>query len=388
MSELGELAADLDRAMAERGDWPGRSPQIRDAVCAVPRGRFAPHCLWTWDGHTYLPVDRVTDPDGWAREVYRDPDTAAVTQVTDGLPSSSLSCQAVVVDMLDSLLLQPGQRVLELGTGTGWNAALLARLAGPGRVVSVESDESLARAAACRLRAVHACVDIRVGDGMHGCPEGAPYDRIIATYAVDTVPWAWVEQCTPGGRIVFPWGRLGHLALTVADDGQSATGWVQGLAQFMPARTGSPQMGHADYATIRGTGPADQEHAGYRNLAPLHDSASLEFALRVALPDVHVTTAVDEDGVNAWLHDGRTSWAALTAEADGGMTVYQGGPRRLAGELEQAWDQWQALGEPAPWDYGMTVRRDGQYVWCHDPVTGPRWPEPMVLPAEGTRLAG
>ncbi|WP_327321294.1 hypothetical protein [Streptomyces sp. NBC_01210] len=61
-------------------------------------------------GHTYLPVDREADDGQWVAEVYGDPDAAAVTQVTDGRATSSLSCQAVVVDMLDSLLLEPGQR--------------------------------------------------------------------------------------------------------------------------------------------------------------------------------------------------------------------------------------------------------------------------------------
>lgn len=388
MPDLGELADRLDTVMAARGDWPAGSPWIRDAVHELPRDRFAPHRLYRWDGYAYQPVDRAADPDGWAAELYGNPDSAAVTQVTGGLPSSSLSCQAVVVDMLDSLDLQPGHRVLELGTGTGWNAALLAHQAGPGRVVSVETDESLARAAACRLRGVHASVGICVGDGGHGCPEGAPYDRIIATYAVDTVPWAWIEQCAPGGRVVFPWGRLGHVALTVAGDGQSATGRVWGLAQFMPARDSEDQAGHVDYATIRGTGPAGTERPGTRDLAPLRDDSHLQFALRVALPDLHATTGTDEDGVNAWLHDGHASWAALIAETDGSITIYQGGPRRLADELEHAWDQWRALGEPAPQDYGMTVRQGVQYVWCRDAVSGPRWPlEAAVLP-EGVRLAG
>ncbi|WP_446041523.1 hypothetical protein [Streptomyces sp. SID1121] len=120
------LAAEMDR----RGDWPVRSPWVRRAADAVPRHVFAPDRLWRWDGQAYVPVDRDDDPDGWSAVVYGGPDDAAVTQVTDGLPSSSLSCEAVVADMLDSLLLEPGHRVLELGTGTGRNAALLAWRAG------------------------------------------------------------------------------------------------------------------------------------------------------------------------------------------------------------------------------------------------------------------
>ncbi|GAA3721952.1 methyltransferase domain-containing protein [Streptomyces tremellae] len=381
MPEPERMAGVLAERMARRGDWPSRSPWIREAVEALPRHLFAPGRLYHWDGRAYVPVDRRTDPDAWARLVYADPDAAAVTQVTEGVPSSSLSCAAVVADMLDSLLLEPGQRVLELGTGTGWNAALLARRAGPGRVTSVEVDEVLARAARRRVDAAGVPVDVHVADGGLGLPAGAPYHRVIATYAVPRVPWAWVEQCVPGGRIVFPWGPLGHVALTVAPDGRSASGWVQGLAQFMSARGTGGRDGAPDYAAVRGTGPADGERPVHRDLAPLHAEYSLRFALRVAVPGLRLATAVDEDGVNAWLHDGHGSWASLTAEPDGTTTARQGGPRRLADEVEHAWDQWQALGSPGPREYGMTVHRDRQYVWCLDPATGPRWPVGDGAPA-------
>ncbi|MEU6239521.1 hypothetical protein ABZ885_42025, partial [Kitasatospora sp. NPDC047058] len=100
--------------MAARGAWPERSPWLRAAVAALPRDRFAPDRLLRWDGQAYVPVDRQVDPGGWAQELYGDQDAAAVTQVTGGLPSSSLSAQGVVVDMLDSLLLEPGPRAASL----------------------------------------------------------------------------------------------------------------------------------------------------------------------------------------------------------------------------------------------------------------------------------
>ncbi|MFJ2649162.1 methyltransferase domain-containing protein [Streptomyces sp. NPDC087420] len=352
---------------------------------AVPRHLFAPDRLWRWDGRVYVPVDRDGDPDGWSAEVYGDPNDAAVTQVTDGLPSSSLSCEAVVVDMLDSLLLEPGHRVLELGTGTGRNAALLAWRAGGELVTSVEVDPGLAVRARERLAGAGGAaggVRVVVGDGGAGWPAGAPYDRVMATYAVDRVPWAWVAQTRPGGRIVTPWGRLGHVALTVAEDSRSATGWVQGLAQFMSAR-GTAGPGRT-FDQVRGTAPAETERPMTRDLGPLRADVHLRFALRVALPDVRITTAEDDDGLNAWLHDesgsgaGLGSWATLSAVGgggDGGGTVaHQGGSRRLADELEGAWDIWSAMGSPSLYDYGMTVESGGQYVWCGDATTGPRWP--------------
>ncbi|MBT2386547.1 methyltransferase domain-containing protein [Streptomyces sp. ISL-11] len=360
--------------MTRRGTWPARSPWIRAAIDALPRHQFAPDRLWHWDGHAYVPVDRSDDAARWAAEVYASPDAAAVTQVTAGLATSSLSCQAVVVDMLDSLLLEPGQRVLELGTGTGWNAALLAWRTGPGQVISVEVDPDLATPARTRLDALHPGVMVKVGDGAAGWPLGAPYERVISTYAVEYLPWAWVEQTRPGGRIVTPWGQLGHVALTVADDGQSASGWVQGLAQFMPARSTTTHRAHG-FGQVRGTQAADDKRPFVRDLQPLQQDWHLRFAVRVALPDVQITMAEDGDGLNAWIHDGIASWAVLSALGDGTTVVDQGGPRRLADELEEAWDRWITAGSPELYDFGMTIKADGtQYMWANDAATGPRWP--------------
>lgn len=366
MTDLDTARQQLADAMEQRGDWPTRSPWIRDAVTALPRDTYAPDRLYDWDGHQYQAVNRSTDRENWIRLLYADQDTAAVTQVTDGMPTSSLSCQAVVVDMLDSLLLEPGHQVLELGTGTGWNAALTAWRTGPDRVFSVEVDPQLATTAQARLTDVL----VRTGDGAKGWPTAANlHDRVIATYAVDRIPWAWIEQTRPGGRIVTPWGHLGHVALTVADDGRSASGWIQGLAQFMPARDTTPAR---TWQQVRDAHPDARRRPIEADLRTIHDNAHLLMALRVALPDVRITTAAGE----AWAHDGVSSWAHLGIRA-----TEQGGPRSLADEIEAAWEQWGRIGAPDLYDYGMTVTADQQYLWANDPQTGPRWPAHAAEPA-------
>ncbi|MGW8574027.1 methyltransferase domain-containing protein [Streptomyces niveus] len=364
MDSFDEWRRRLADTMEQRGDWPARAPWVRQAVGAAPRDRFVPERVWRWDGCAYVPVDRAVDPERWAAEVYGDPDAAVVTQVTDGLPSSSLSCEAVVVDMLDSLLLEPGHQVLELGTGTGRNAALLTWRAGGGRVTSVEVDGELAERARRRLRGFD--VRVEVADGRDLAPVAVPYDRVIATFAVDEVPWSWVAATRPGGRIVTPWGRLGHVALDVADDGRSATGWIQGLAQFMPARgSGCARVSYQQIRAAAG-GAVGAVRPVSRRLEPLRDDIHLRFALRVALPDVQITTAEDDDGLNAWLHDA-SSWAALST------VVHQGGPRRLANELDRVWERWLGDGSPSLYDYGMTVEPHRQYVWCGRPGSGAGW---------------
>ncbi|MFJ8000984.1 methyltransferase domain-containing protein [Streptomyces sp. NPDC096310] len=356
--------------MASGGCWPGESPWIREAVDTVPRDLFAPERVWFWDGEEYGAVDRAADPRGWADAVYAGLYDSTVIQVTDGLPTSSLSCVSVVADMLDSLMPEPGHRVLELGTGAGWNAALLGVRAGAGRVTSVEFDAELAAAACERIKGAGAEVSVRVGDGALGLPEGAPYDRLIATYAVEEVPWAWVEQTRPGGRIVTPWGRLGHVALTVADDGRSASGWMQGLGMFMPSRYAAGP-GRAFHA-IRDAVPPETESPFPWDPRALTDG-NLLFALRVLLPDVRISTGSGAEGPTALLHDGDSSWAVLTGTADGPAVARRGGPRRLAEAVVRARRRWEDAEAPSLYDFGVTRTPDAQYIWSGDRHTGPRW---------------
>ncbi|MFF2612846.1 protein-L-isoaspartate O-methyltransferase [Kitasatospora sp. NPDC058046] len=380
---LAGLRTRLHAEMERGGAWPADSPWLREAFAALPRDGFAPDRLWRWDGRAYAPLDRAVDPGGWAGELYSGAYSAAVTQLTGGLPSSSLSAPSVVADMLDSLRVEPGHRVWDLGTGQGWTAALSAWRAGPRLVVGTEVDEHLAAFARTRLAAAGLDAEVTAGDGTDGgVPGGGQVDRLHATYAVETVPWSWVEAVRPGGRIVYPWGRLGYVALTVAADGAAAHGWVHGLAQFMGDRTGpaQPSTGPAAYARVRGGAEPEAHGALDRDPAGLEDW-HLRFALRVAVPDAVLFTAQGEDGPATLVHDGDRSWAEIRPRTDGGPQLLQGGPRRLGDEVLAAWTQWDALGRPDLYDYGITVTPDSQWAWQGAPDTGPRWPIGGLHPA-------
>lgn len=84
-------------------------------------------------------------------------------------------------------------------------------------------------------------------------------------------------------------------------------------------------------------------------------------------------------GENAWVHD-RTSWDSIAAIGDGRTVAAQGGPRPLADDIEQVWDQWISAGRPSPYEYGMTVKPDRQYVRAHVAHTGTRWPTGQRAP--------
>jgi protein-L-isoaspartate(D-aspartate) O-methyltransferase len=160
------------------------SPAVESALRAVPRHLFLPG----------VPLE----------EVYRD--RAIVTKRLDGVRISSSSQPAIMAIMLEQLDIQPGQRVLEIGAGTGYNAALLAHLVGPtGRVVTVDIDDDIVAAARQHLDAA-GCERVHVvcGDGSLGYPPGAPYDRIILTVGAWDIAPAWTEQLCADGRLVLP----------------------------------------------------------------------------------------------------------------------------------------------------------------------------------------
>ena len=117
----------------------------------------------------------------------------------------TISQPYVVAYMTEQLDVEPRQRVLEIGTGSGYQAAILSRLAR--EVVSVERYRTLADAARERLKTLgYANVTVIAGDGFAGAPERAPFDRIIVTAAAEEVPAALIDQLAEGGKLVMPVG--------------------------------------------------------------------------------------------------------------------------------------------------------------------------------------
>ena len=122
-----------------------------------------------------------------------------------GMPISSSSQPAIMAEMLELLELAPGQRVLEIGAGTGYNAAVLSRLVGAeGRVTTIDIDPEIVGRAKRALGDAGYRADVRQGDGRAGFAKHQPYDRIIVTASADQLQPAWLEQLAEGGRIIVP----------------------------------------------------------------------------------------------------------------------------------------------------------------------------------------
>ncbi|MFD9869062.1 methyltransferase, FxLD system [Streptomyces niveus] len=205
-----------------RANGHARTPAVETALRTVPRHLFVPDAPLA-DAYANAPVHIKYD--------------------TDGTSISCASQPGVVALMLEQLQARPGELILELGAGTGYNAALIAHLVGPvGHVVTIDVDDDLVEGARAHLAAAGVTnVEALTRDGALGHTEGAPYDRIIATVGAHGIPHAWLEQLAPGGRLVTPQRLKGSVSRSIVYDKHDDGRWISSSSQmntFMPLRRG------------------------------------------------------------------------------------------------------------------------------------------------------
>jgi protein-L-isoaspartate(D-aspartate) O-methyltransferase len=377
-----DITARMERLIADLDPLGDIGEAVKQAVRAVPRHLFIPAVGLISPrktGTAHL-IDRTADPVAWWDTVYSD--TSIVTQLDDGRTAlselsgdytSSASAPSTVADLLNLLDPDPGQHVLEIGTGTGWTAALLAHLVGRhGEVVSIEVDAAVAERAAKNLASAGVTAHLIVGEGAAGCPERAPFDRVHVTCGIRTVPYAWVEQARPGAVIVLSYcpgfGANHALRLVVRPDG-TAIGRFPGFASYMMMRS---QRGTPDQPP---RGPADRHHLitriDPRTVAHAPAGADLAISALTGLTS-NGSAEPDEDGelYRLWVSDPGDphSWAAVDWRPDmAEYKLYQVGDRPLWDEVVAAYFRWVGWGEPGRDRFGMTIGPDGQRIWLDAP---------------------
>jgi methyltransferase of ATP-grasp peptide maturase system len=380
VSTSAEPRAALADALAKDGTLGDSA--WRGAVETVPRELFAPSYFEQVPDSfptRYRPVRRGED--GWLEGVYADrtlitqldgrirPDDVTEGTVT-GSPSSSSTLPSLVLRMWQQLGAEDGQRVLEVGTGTGYSTAIGAHRLGSTALTSIEYDPVVARAASAALDEAGYAPRLIVGDGLRGDPEGGAYDRLIATCSVRYIPLAWLHQVKPGGKILVTlsgWGYSSGLALLTVTGPGAATGrFLPGYTSFMIAR------------------PHDRPPRPALAVLPGEERPSLidpavigtwtgGWVAQLAAPAAERMGA----GTEQVLWDVSTGSQARTAAGpDGGWTVVQRGPVRLWDRVEAAVQRWQEAGAPHQEGFGLTVSPPRQRVWI-GAEDGPGWDLPV-----------
>ncbi|MFE9412330.1 protein-L-isoaspartate O-methyltransferase [Streptomyces sp. NPDC006704] len=354
-----------------------RSPWLRPAFNAVDREAFAPSKFWGYDtdsdGRHHV-IDRKADEDSWRRAVWNT-HRSLITQMDDGTTpdagptkgnfSSSISALDIVFEKLNQLEVEPGQKVLHIGTASGYDSALLSEGVGSENLTTVEFDQTLAVWGAENLHAAGYTPETIWGDGLEGWKSSAPYDRIISTAAISSVPSQWLAQSKRGAVILAPYNTLfcygGLLKLRVSAG--IASGRFVGGACYMWVRSHRPsnQLNVPDDKRQEAS-PIDPEEI-------LGLGWPARFAVGLYVPDIAFTHRGEGESkqVQLWDEDG-TSVAIVDYDEwwhPESVTLY--GERNLWAEVVQAYTAWRLADQPHFTRYGLTVDDVGEQLWLDDP---------------------
>lgn len=398
--EEGRLVEALRRSMVEEIERAGaiRSERWREVFAKVPRHPFMSQFFARTDDGFLRPVDgsRQEQREEWLRAAYEI--TSWTTQIDaqsfadfsseeeiSGEPTSSTTQPDVMSAMLEALRIRDGHRVLEIGTGPGYNAALLSERLASENVVTVEVDADLALAAKERLAWCGYTPTVVVGDGLRGHREGVPYDRVIATASVPVVPLAWVEQTREGGLILANLSggmNGGGLVLLTVQEPQLAEGRFLSdtVAFFMPVR--SARVSGTERMRLLEEAERLQALKRPTALGPqVLEISDFDFLARLALQGATRIDVGTDDGWTLWLLDPQDgSAAAVTVTASGKAVVAETGPRGLWTTVEDAHALWERTGRPGRERFGLSVTPKGQHVWLDRPKGPYTWPLPWHTP--------
>ncbi|WP_181727274.1 ATP-grasp peptide maturase system methyltransferase [Streptomyces sp. PT12] len=383
MTDLKQAAARLRKQLADRLEEDGhlKSAEWRAAVEAVPRHEFLSSGIFRpvpgSSPTAYGPVLADERSDAWLALCYSD--ESLVTQIAGvieprditgtiaRLPSSSSTLPSLMIDMLEALDVRDGNSVLEIGTGTGYNAGLLAHRIGPENVTTVDTDAGVAAKARNALWGCGYPVTVVAADGRQGFSENAPYDRVIATCSVAHVRPEWVAQTKPGGVVLTTirgglWSS-GLAKLTVHDDG-TAEGRFISEASFMRARQEEPNSDNSLPAIDEG----EQRPATLG--ADILNDWTARFILDNCMAGLSLINGVSLNGEppsDYLLNSATNSFAVLSGNSRDGYLVRQGGRIRIWDLAEEAISKWKESGSPSVADLRIRVTPHVQQILLEKP---------------------
>ncbi len=348
-----QARASLVAALREQGVL--HTDAVAQAFLTTPREVFVP-CFFEQEGGFSWSkrTPESHEEHAWITAIYRD--EALVTLVDEHhIAISSSSAPAVMAMMLEALEIQPAMTVLEIGTGSGYNAALLAHLvSNPALVTTIDLEESLARAAQQILSEHVGPVSVQVGDGRLGVPERAPFDRIIATASAPGIPRAWYDQLAPGGRLVMDLqGSLrksSFLLLEKQTDG-SATGHFDPRSlYFMPLRPGESLATRPVTRLLREPATRRIELPDDETATMLLTNRDFLWFLQWSAPGISL--ARSSGGA-----DGRPFFTIIDPKKETILQLYreksagkwsgeQRGGKHLWDTIQEAYERWNHLGRP------------------------------------------
>jgi protein-L-isoaspartate O-methyltransferase len=339
----------------------------RRAFTVVPRHALVPRFYRTTDRaviDSANPHDQAT----WLETVYSN--KTLVTQVTPTDVTSSGTMPGLLAKMLTAIRINTGDNALQVGTGTGYTAALLCERLGSNKVTTIDIDPDLSNEARTRLGYVGYTPTVVTGNGAYGYPPCAPYDAILATCALRRIPADWLTQAAPGARIVAPLAT-GLIALDVTGPDQANGRFLAPGGFFMPLRDTNQQDKPTTPAPGTRRDPRPTELGPFQTFYEDH----LRFLLTIALPDV-CTGQHGPALEDLTLADSTGSTARLDHTGNGTFLVTETGPRTIWNEVEHLHQQWQTWGRPHRERYGLTINGESQTIWLDEPHDAPTWPLP------------
>ncbi|MGH4023863.1 MAG: methyltransferase domain-containing protein [Pseudonocardiaceae bacterium] len=369
---LRRLAEALNRDLIEQVTAVGKltTPAWRAAFDAVPRHLFAPRFRLPMNmGGQALDGTDTAQREDWLRAAYHN--EALLTDFDEqGIATTSCSAPSVVAVMLESSQASEGDTVLEIGTGTGWTAGLLAHRLGSEAVTSVDINARCVAEARERLDRLGLTPILAATNGYLGYPARAPYDRIIATASLRKVPPAWLGQTRPGATILadLRGDFAGNLALLTVDADKSAHGrFLPETVSFMPLRSTEQPFQELPELSARAVSEPGEHRVTGLDPAVLRERP-FGLLAQLAMPGTEAGHVIVKDGQTRGpmyfcLTDPHShSWARVDTDTITDRSVTQGGERHLWDELEAAHDLWTELGQPSPADFTITITTDGGQI--------------------------